>query len=65
MQLSDDCRAEIDSMIERRARDFRLDTKLKDACEAEIANMCAFMGVSAAGLGWAGLGCDGVVLGGD
>lgn len=37
-------------MIERRVRDFRLDSKLRQACENEIFNMCAYFGVS---LGWA------------
>jgi hypothetical protein len=32
-------------MIERRVRDFRLDSKLRSACENEIFNMCAYFGV--------------------
>eukprot|EP00197_Chlamydomonas_leiostraca_P010927 CAMPEP_0202884756 /NCGR_PEP_ID=MMETSP1391-20130828/41312_1 /ASSEMBLY_ACC=CAM_ASM_000867 /TAXON_ID=1034604 /ORGANISM="Chlamydomonas leiostraca, Strain SAG 11-49" /LENGTH=982 /DNA_ID=CAMNT_0049567983 /DNA_START=167 /DNA_END=3115 /DNA_ORIENTATION=+ len=43
-KLSEDCREEIDSMIERRVRDFRLDSKLRQSCENEIFNMCAYFG---------------------
>jgi Golgi apparatus protein 1 len=50
-ELTNACREEIDSVIERRVRDFRLDSKLRDACEAEIANMCAYFGVSCCMLG--------------
>eukprot|EP00798_Chlamydomonas_sp_ICE-L_P019976 gene19976-26687_t len=42
--LSSPCRVEIDSMIERRVNDFRLDSKLRNACEDEIFNMCAYFG---------------------
>lgn len=38
------CRAEVDSMIERRVRDFRLDTRLKTACEHTITDMCSYLG---------------------
>lgn len=38
------CRAEIDEMIERRVRDFRLDTRLKNACEKTILDQCSYMG---------------------
>ena len=37
---------EVDAMIERRVRDFRLDTRLRTACEGDIYSMCAFFGVS-------------------
>lgn len=47
-ELSSGCKEEIDSMIERRVRDFRLDSKLRQACETEIFNMCAYFGVSTA-----------------
>ena len=30
----------------RRVRDFRLDSKLRQSCENEIFNMCAYFGVS-------------------
>jgi Golgi apparatus protein 1 len=43
-ELSSSCRDEIDSMIERRVRDFRLDSRLKKACERDIGNMCAWGG---------------------
>eukprot|EP00882_Tetradesmus_deserticola_P030496 GHRQ01034269.1.p2 GENE.GHRQ01034269.1~~GHRQ01034269.1.p2 ORF type:complete len:115 (-),score=46.11 GHRQ01034269.1:433-777(-) len=43
-ELSGGCREEIDSMIERRVRDFRLDSRLKKACERDISNMCAWGG---------------------
>lgn len=43
-ELSGGCREEIDSMIERRVRDFRLDSRLKKACEKDIGNMCAWGG---------------------
>jgi hypothetical protein len=43
-ELSSSCREEIDSMIERRVRDFRLDSRLKKACERDISNMCAWGG---------------------
>jgi Golgi apparatus protein 1 len=43
-ELSSGCRDEIDSMIERRVRDFRLDSRLKKACERDISNMCAWGG---------------------
>lgn len=38
------CRTEMDSMIERRVRDFRLDTRLKSACENTIMDMCSYLG---------------------
>mmetsp|Transcript_34914 Transcript_34914/g.77608 ORF Transcript_34914/g.77608 Transcript_34914/m.77608 type:complete len:994 (-) Transcript_34914:752-3733(-) len=43
-ELSTTCKDEIDNMIERRVRDFRLDSKLRTACENEIFNMCAYFG---------------------
>jgi Golgi apparatus protein 1 len=42
--LSSACKGEIDAMIERRVRDFRLDSKLRKSCENEIFNMCAYFG---------------------
>ncbi|EFJ50582.1 hypothetical protein VOLCADRAFT_103797 [Volvox carteri f. nagariensis] len=43
-QLSSACKEEVDSMIERRVRDFRLDSRLRNVCENEIFNMCAYFG---------------------
>lgn len=43
--FSQPCREEIDAMIERRVRDFRLDARLRAACEADIYSMCSFWGV--------------------
>lgn len=31
-------------MIERRVRDFRLDSRLRKACESDIFMMCAYLG---------------------
>lgn len=42
--FSADCREEVDAMIEQRVRDFRLDSRLRTTCEADIYNMCAFFG---------------------
>eukprot|EP00798_Chlamydomonas_sp_ICE-L_P010489 gene10489-8455_t len=42
--LSAACKPEIDDMIERRVRDFRLDSKLRSACDSEIFNLCAYFG---------------------
>lgn len=42
--FSEGCKDEIDGMIERRVRDFRLDSKLRGACESDIYAMCAFFG---------------------
>jgi len=42
--FSAECKEEIDSMIERRVHDFRLDSRLRTACEADIYSMCAFFG---------------------
>lgn len=39
-------RMQIDDMMERRVRDFRLDTRLRTACEEDIYTMCAYFGVS-------------------
>lgn len=36
---------EIEGMIERRVHDFRLDSRLRTHCEADIYSMCAFFGV--------------------
>ncbi|GFH23194.1 uncharacterized protein HaLaN_20773, partial [Haematococcus lacustris] len=41
-ELSGSCREEIDQMIENRVRDFRLDSKLRDACESEISSICNY-----------------------
>ena len=43
-ELSGECRTEIDSMVERRVRDFRLDSRLKNACQDDIFTMCAYLG---------------------
>jgi Golgi apparatus protein 1 len=43
-ELSTECRSEIDSMIERRVRDFRLDSRLKKACEQDIIDSCSYRG---------------------
>lgn len=48
-ELSSACKPEVDSMIERRVRDFRLDSRLRSSCETEIFNMCAYFGVSVHG----------------
>ena len=50
-ELSPGCKEEIDAMIERRVRDFRLDSKLRASCENEIFNMCAYFGVGTSGEG--------------
>ncbi len=42
------CREEIEGMMERRVRDFRLDSRLRTTCEQDIFTMCAFFGVSGA-----------------
>lgn len=44
------CKEEIDAVIERRVRDFKLDFRLRKDCEADIAKTCAFYGVGAPGL---------------
>lgn len=44
LELASGCKEEIDDMIERRVRDFRLDSRLRTACESEIFNMCAYFG---------------------
>ncbi len=49
-ELSTTCKEEVDSMIERRVRDFRLDSRLRNVCENEIFNMCAYFGLSDARL---------------
>lgn len=36
------CRDELDNMIARRVRDFRLDSRLQKVCEKDILNMCAW-----------------------
>jgi hypothetical protein len=38
--------SQIEDMMERRVRDFRLDTRLRTACEEDIYTMCAYFGVS-------------------
>ncbi|KAG1660746.1 hypothetical protein FOA52_010620 [Chlamydomonas sp. UWO 241] len=43
-KLSESCKSEIDDMIERRVRDFRLDSRLRKSCENEIFNLCAYFG---------------------
>ncbi|MEW5311456.1 MAG: hypothetical protein WDW38_003170 [Sanguina aurantia] len=39
-----DCKGEMDAMIQRRVRDFRLDSRLRSSCESDIYTMCAFFG---------------------
>lgn len=51
-KLSSGCKDEVDDMIERRVHDFRLDPKLRDACEEDIFSMCAYYNVSACRVGW-------------
>lgn len=34
----------MDAMIQRRVRDFRLDSRLRTTCESDIYTMCAFFG---------------------
>lgn len=53
-KLSSGCKDEVDAMIERRVHDFRLDPKLRDACEEDIFNMCAYYNVSACRAGGVG-----------
>eukprot|EP00878_Enallax_costatus_P015261 GHUV01015979.1.p1 GENE.GHUV01015979.1~~GHUV01015979.1.p1 ORF type:complete len:801 (+),score=251.73 GHUV01015979.1:135-2405(+) len=43
-QLSHSCRAEMESVIEQRVRIFRLDSRLRKACQSEIYNTCAYLG---------------------
>ncbi|KIY92688.1 Golgi apparatus protein 1 [Monoraphidium neglectum] len=43
-ELSEGCRSEIDGMIERRVRDFKLDSRLRTACENDIYDTCAYLG---------------------
>ncbi|KAG2498297.1 hypothetical protein HYH03_003558 [Edaphochlamys debaryana] len=42
--FSSDCREQVNTMIEQRVRDFRLDSRLRTTCESDIYNMCAFFG---------------------
>jgi len=42
--FSEECKEEVDAMIERRVRDFRLDSRLRTVCETEIYSMCAYFG---------------------
>jgi hypothetical protein len=64
-ELSSGCRDEIDSMIERRVRDFRLDSRLKKACERDISNMCAWGGDMATMDTYDSIGESSVVVVGD
>ncbi|GBF91963.1 hypothetical protein Rsub_04687 [Raphidocelis subcapitata] len=43
-ELSAGCREEIDAMIERRVRDFRLDSRLRKYCRGDIFSVCAYLG---------------------
>jgi len=43
-ELSPDCKQEVEGMIARRVADFRLDSRLRKACENSIFSMCAFLG---------------------
>jgi len=38
------CKEELESMIARRVRDFRLDSRLRTSCEEDIYTMCSFSG---------------------
>jgi hypothetical protein len=38
--FSADCRTELEGMIERRVKDFQLDSRLKAACENDIMDIC-------------------------
>lgn len=38
------CKEEVDGMIERRVRDFRLDSRLRTSCADDIYSTCAFFG---------------------
>lgn len=44
--FSSDCREEVDAMIERRVRDFKLDSRLRTSCQEDIATTCSFYGDS-------------------
>lgn len=35
------CRTEVDTVIERRVRDFRLDSRLRGACAGAISQLCS------------------------
>jgi hypothetical protein len=72
--FSSECKQELEEMIERRARDFRIDSRLKRVCEEDILGMCGMFGVGGrprlglvrhAGVcGEAGLGVERPVQGG-
>jgi|UniRef100_A0A7S1X9L8 Golgi apparatus protein 1 len=40
--FSEDCKTEIESMMERRAVDFRLDPELRDLCRNDIEEVCGY-----------------------
>ncbi|GAX78146.1 hypothetical protein CEUSTIGMA_g5588.t1 [Chlamydomonas eustigma] len=42
--FSSECKEEIDQLIERRVRDFKLDFRLRNSCEKDIYETCAFYG---------------------
>ncbi|GIL70396.1 hypothetical protein Vretimale_3583 [Volvox reticuliferus] len=42
--FGDECREEVNKMIEARVREFRLDSRLRKTCKTDIYNMCAFLG---------------------
>lgn len=42
--FSKECRAEIDGMIERRVRDFRVDSRLRRVCQTDIKTLCGDTG---------------------
>jgi hypothetical protein len=46
--FSPECKAELEGMIERRARDFRVDSRLRRVCEEDILGMCGMFGVGGA-----------------
>ena len=44
--FSSECREEIETMMQERATDFRLDSSLRDACEEDIMYTCGWDDVS-------------------
>ncbi len=54
--FSDECRTEVDAMIESRVRDFRLDSRLRTTCESDIYNMVRRGPRAWEGARWRGMG---------
>ncbi|KAI8465216.1 MAG: hypothetical protein J3K34DRAFT_379960 [Monoraphidium minutum] len=42
-KFDEGCREELDSMIERRVRDFRLDSRLRRNCQQDIVGLCGML----------------------